>query len=32
MWNALTVNMNAMANNLTTQVRDIAMVTTAVAH
>ncbi|KAH7364449.1 two-component histidine kinase [Rhexocercosporidium sp. MPI-PUGE-AT-0058] len=31
MWNTLTVNVNAMANNLTTQVRDIAMVTTAVA-
>lgn len=31
MWMALTVNVNAMANNLTTQVRDIAMVTTAVA-
>ncbi|TVY47153.1 Histidine protein kinase [Lachnellula occidentalis] len=32
MWNTLTVNVNAMANNLTTQVRDIAMVTTAVAN
>lgn len=31
MWNTLTINVNAMANNLTTQVRDIAMVTTAVA-
>ncbi|GAB7351728.1 hypothetical protein MBLNU459_g2314t2 [Dothideomycetes sp. NU459] len=31
MWNDLTVNVNAMANNLTTQVRDIAEVTTAVA-
>ncbi|KLJ05705.1 hypothetical protein EMPG_10837 [Blastomyces silverae] len=31
MWNELTVNVNAMAENLTTQVRDIAMVTTAVA-
>ncbi|TGJ80627.1 hypothetical protein E0Z10_g8125 [Xylaria hypoxylon] len=31
MWNELTVNVNAMANNLTTQVRDIAKVTTAVA-
>ncbi|KAH7308864.1 histidine kinase [Rhexocercosporidium sp. MPI-PUGE-AT-0058] len=31
MWNTLTVNVNAMANNLTTQVGDIAMVTTAVA-
>ncbi|KAF2770211.1 hypothetical protein EJ03DRAFT_76665 [Teratosphaeria nubilosa] len=31
MWNELTVNVNAMANNLTTQVRDIAEVTTAVA-
>jgi osomolarity two-component system sensor histidine kinase NIK1 len=30
-WNELTVNVNAMANNLTTQVRDIATVTTAVA-
>lgn len=30
-WNELTVNVNAMANNLTTQVRDIAKVTTAVA-
>ncbi|ODH45277.1 hypothetical protein ACO22_00274 [Paracoccidioides brasiliensis] len=30
-WNELTVNVNAMAENLTTQVRDIAMVTTAVA-
>ncbi|KAI9728303.1 MAG: histidine kinase osmosensor [Cirrosporium novae-zelandiae] len=31
MWNDLTVNVNAMATNLTTQVRDIAKVTTAVA-
>ncbi|KAI9848309.1 MAG: histidine kinase osmosensor [Sclerophora amabilis] len=31
MWNDLTVNVNAMADNLTTQVRDIATVTTAVA-
>ncbi|KAI0160319.1 putative histidine kinase group protein [Xylariaceae sp. FL1272] len=31
MWNELTVNVNAMAENLTTQVRDIAKVTTAVA-
>nr|POF02391.1 histidine protein kinase nik1 [Quercus suber] len=31
MWNDLTINVNAMANNLTTQVRDIAEVTTAVA-
>ena len=31
MWNDLTVSVNAMANNLTTQVRDIAEVTTAVA-
>jgi len=31
MWNDLTVNVNAMANNLTAQVRDIADVTTAVA-
>ncbi|OJJ50589.1 hypothetical protein ASPZODRAFT_126482 [Penicilliopsis zonata CBS 506.65] len=30
-WNELTVNVNAMANNLTTQVRDITTVTTAVA-
>ena len=30
-WNELTVNVNAMADNLTTQVRDIAAVTTAVA-
>ncbi|KAJ5743524.1 HAMP domain protein [Penicillium manginii] len=30
-WKELTVNVNAMANNLTTQVRDIATVTTAVA-
>ena len=30
-WNELTVNVNAMADNLTAQVRDIAMVTTAVA-
>ncbi|RDA82365.1 hypothetical protein CP532_5146 [Ophiocordyceps camponoti-leonardi (nom. inval.)] len=31
MWKHLTVNVNAMANNLTTQVRDIIKVTTAVA-
>lgn len=31
MWNDLTVNVNAMASRLTTQVRDIAEVTTAVA-
>ena len=31
MWNDLTVNVNAMASNLTNQVRDIATVTTAVA-
>ncbi|KAJ9668359.1 histidine kinase osmosensor [Coniosporium apollinis] len=31
MWNDLTINVNAMAMNLTTQVRDIAEVTTAVA-
>jgi osomolarity two-component system sensor histidine kinase NIK1 len=31
MWNDLTVNVNAMAENLTTQVRDIAKVTKAVA-
>ncbi|UNI19372.1 Histidine kinase [Purpureocillium takamizusanense] len=31
MWNDLTVNVNAMADNLTTQVRDIVKVTTAVA-
>ncbi|KID83311.1 histidine kinase 1 [Metarhizium guizhouense ARSEF 977] len=31
MWNDLTVNVNAMAENLTTQVRDIIKVTTAVA-
>lgn len=31
MWSELTVNVNAMANNLTNQVRDIATVTTAVA-
>lgn len=31
MWNELTVNVNAMASNLTNQVRDIAKVTTAVA-
>jgi osomolarity two-component system sensor histidine kinase NIK1 len=31
MWSELTVNVNAMAENLTTQVRDIANVTTAVA-
>ncbi|GLI79941.1 histidine kinase osmosensor [Penicillium ochrochloron] len=30
-WQELTVNVNAMANNLTTQVRDITTVTTAVA-
>ncbi|KAJ5751579.1 hypothetical protein N7520_008496 [Penicillium odoratum] len=30
-WEELTVNVNAMANNLTTQVRDITTVTTAVA-
>ncbi|KAJ6126343.1 CheY-like superfamily [Penicillium sp. IBT 18751x] len=30
-WAELTVNVNAMANNLTTQVRDITTVTTAVA-
>ena len=30
-WNELTKSVNAMADNLTTQVRDIAMVTTAVA-
>ena len=30
-WNELTVNVNAMANNLTTHVRDITTVTTAVA-
>lgn len=30
-WNELTVNVNAMAENLTTQVRDIAKVTKAVA-
>ncbi|KAJ5142579.1 CheY-like superfamily [Penicillium bovifimosum] len=30
-WHELTVNVNAMANNLTTQVRDITTVTTAVA-
>ncbi|KAJ0413204.1 DRK1 histidine kinase [Aspergillus carlsbadensis] len=30
-WNELTVNVNAMANNLTAQVRDISAVTTAVA-
>jgi osomolarity two-component system sensor histidine kinase NIK1 len=30
-WNELTVNVNAMANNLTAQVRDISTVTTAVA-
>ncbi|CAG7947431.1 unnamed protein product [Penicillium nalgiovense] len=30
-WHELTVNVNAMANNLTTQVRDITAVTTAVA-
>jgi osomolarity two-component system sensor histidine kinase NIK1 len=31
MWNELTVNVNAMAQNLTAQVRDIAQATTAVA-
>ncbi|QVM09189.1 histidine kinase osmosensor, variant 2 [Coccidioides posadasii str. Silveira] len=31
MWNELTVNVNAMAENLSTQVRDIATVTAAVA-
>ena len=31
MWNELTVNVNAMASNLTDQVRDIAKVTMAVA-
>ena len=31
MWSELTVNVNAMATNLTNQVRDIATVTTAVA-
>ena len=31
MWSELTVNVNAMASNLTSQVRDIAKVTTAVA-
>ena len=31
MWNDLTVNVNAMASNLTAQVRDISEVTTAVA-
>ena len=31
MWNELTDNVNAMANNLTAQVRDIAKVTKAVA-
>lgn len=31
MWSELTLNVNAMANNLTTQVRDIATVTKAVA-
>ncbi|MBA6326619.1 HAMP domain-containing protein, partial [Colwellia sp. MB02u-6] len=30
-WKELTDNVNAMANNLTTQVRNIAEVTTAVA-
>src|SRR5271156_5165645 len=30
-WSELTINVNAMADNLTTQVRDIAVVTTAVA-
>ncbi|KAE8154476.1 hypothetical protein BDV25DRAFT_147740 [Aspergillus avenaceus] len=32
MWHELTTNVNAMANNLTMQVRDIATVTTAVAN
>ena len=32
MWKDLTDNVNSMANNLTTQVRNIAQVTTAVAH
>ena len=32
MWSDLTINVNAMANNLTNQVRDIATVTTAVAN
>ncbi|KAA8647684.1 histidine kinase osmosensor [Aspergillus tanneri] len=32
LWNELTANVNAMANNLTTQVRDIKTVTTAVAN
>src|SRR6202007_1756304 len=31
-WNGLTENVNLMASNLTTQVRSIAGVTTAVAH
>ena len=31
MWSTLTINVNAMATNLTNQVRDIANVTTAVA-
>ena len=31
MWSELTINVNAMATNLTNQVRDIATVTTAVA-
>src|SRR5207248_8545742 len=31
-WKALTDNVNSMANNLTTQVRNIAEVTTAVAN
>lgn len=31
MWSELTVNVNAMAHNLTTQIRDIAQVTTAIA-
>ncbi|KAL8879801.1 MAG: hypothetical protein Q9198_002661 [Flavoplaca austrocitrina] len=31
MWSQLTINVNAMATNLTNQVRDIATVTTAVA-
>ncbi|CZR62469.1 related to nik-1 protein (Os-1p protein) [Phialocephala subalpina] len=31
MWNTLTVNVNEIANNFTTQVRDIAIVTIAVA-
>ena len=31
-WNDLTVNVNVMASNLTTQVRNIAVITTAVAN